>query len=416
MASRLALSITLLSWIVIISFIVGMINPNWIIWWKEGSRILVGIYLFAIFSLLVALHRLVERAFGLEKDKPVPSQKLSNSFKEYDRDELRNLVHGDYKAQVKRRRIIEELVSELEYRWKEPNRWSLQETVKSLDALDWKPNQDAAGAMYWATKYQWDKCLESGFHAQKPLEYFQPSLLQLKYACKSLIENESIKTENALRFYHHYLENKMHEAEKPDKLLVNDILWLRKELSYFSMSVSRLTDCAQGGDIRAKEILVNKLKDIDKVEGEGLLEWKKRKANFFKIVESLDAIGWKPNQDAAGAMYWAIKGRWDKCLESGEQGIKSLKLFHPEILILKEACKSLIESGSSKIMEALKAYRKYIYSKIRDLERQIAEHDKIHSTWPDNYPRDQMQEVIDTKLTPEIRWAEIKMSVFKSEH
>jgi hypothetical protein len=66
-------------------------------------------------------------------------------------------------------------------------------------------------------------------------------------------------------------------------------------------------------------------------------------------------------------------------------------------------------------MEALEVYRNYIYSKIRDLERKIAEYDKIHSTWPDNYNRDQMQAVIDTKLMPEIREAEILMSSFRSE-
>ena len=41
--------------------------------------------------------------------------------------------------------------------------------AEALDRLGWKPGRDEAGALYWIAKRDWDRCVESGAAAVKPL-------------------------------------------------------------------------------------------------------------------------------------------------------------------------------------------------------------------------------------------------------
>jgi len=69
-------------------------------------------------------------------------------------------------AKAKARGNIKALVEMLSYK-KDKN--VRKEAAEALDALGWKPDKSAAGAFYWIEKCQWDKCVEIGASAVKPL-------------------------------------------------------------------------------------------------------------------------------------------------------------------------------------------------------------------------------------------------------
>lgn len=41
-------------------------------------------------------------------------------------------------------------------------------------------------------------------------------------------------------------------------------------------------------------------------------------------AEALDKLGWQPDTSKTGAVYWIIKGQWDRCAEIGEPAIEAL--------------------------------------------------------------------------------------------
>jgi HEAT repeat protein len=52
---------------------------------------------------------------------------------------------------------------------KDSNRDVRNNAAEALDMLDWRPGQNEKGAAYWAVKRAWDKCIEIGAPAVKPL-------------------------------------------------------------------------------------------------------------------------------------------------------------------------------------------------------------------------------------------------------
>ena len=65
----------------------------------------------------------------------------------------------------------------------------------------------------------------------------------------------------------------------------------------------------QIGDERAVQPLVNALKDEE-------MRW--------LAVEALEAIGWEPTRDESGAIYYATKKEWDKCVVIGAPAVQPL--------------------------------------------------------------------------------------------
>ena len=41
-------------------------------------------------------------------------------------------------------------------------------------------------------------------------------------------------------------------------------------------------------------------------------------------VEALDNLGWKPDQSEAGATYWILKHKWDRCVEISTSAVEPL--------------------------------------------------------------------------------------------
>ena len=68
--------------------------------------------------------------------------------------------------QLKAKRNVKGLVKALLYRKDAGVRES---AAAALESLGWQPDTGGAGAAYWAVKHQWDKCIEIGAPAVKPL-------------------------------------------------------------------------------------------------------------------------------------------------------------------------------------------------------------------------------------------------------
>jgi HEAT repeat protein len=68
--------------------------------------------------------------------------------------------------QLKAKRNVKGLVKALLYRKDAAVRES---AAAALESLGWQPDAGEAGAAYWAVKHQWDKCVEIGARAVKPL-------------------------------------------------------------------------------------------------------------------------------------------------------------------------------------------------------------------------------------------------------
>jgi HEAT repeat protein len=77
----------------------------------------------------------------------------------------------------------------------------------------------------------------------------------------------------------------------------------------------------QIGNARAVEPLTAALKDW------GSAGW--RHGGYWAVAEALDRLAWSPDSGEAGAAYWAVKGKWDKCVQIGAPAVEPL----PEPLI-----------------------------------------------------------------------------------
>jgi HEAT repeat protein len=76
------------------------------------------------------------------------------------------------------------------------------------------------------------------------------------------------------------------------------------------------------GDARAVEPLVEALSDVDNRVRE-------------TVVEALDALEWRPAENAVGASYWILKMRWEECVRIGPPAVppllEALKYQDPQV-------------------------------------------------------------------------------------
>ena len=62
-------------------------------------------------------------------------------------------------------RAIEPLTTAL----KDKDNYVLKCIAKVLDSFEWQPDDSEKGAAYWVAKFDWDKCVDIGALAVKPL-------------------------------------------------------------------------------------------------------------------------------------------------------------------------------------------------------------------------------------------------------
>ncbi|NPV85676.1 MAG: HEAT repeat domain-containing protein [Anaerolineae bacterium] len=155
--------------------------------------------------------------------------------------------------------------------------------AQTLDEIGWQPTRDALSAAYWMIKKQPHRCAAIGVAAIPVLV----QALNDPELCEPVIE--------ALGEIHH-----------PD--VIRPLLKAGKNPQYAlkaGMAIGKLGETAVPVLL---EIIQNPAEE----------EIRQMASN------ALDLVQWTPAADQQGARYWALKRRWDKCLEIGENAIVPL--------------------------------------------------------------------------------------------
>lgn len=189
--------------------------------------------------------------------------------------------------------------------------------IEMLNTIQWKPGRDENGVTYWITKGDIDKCVATG-----------------KAAVPSLINalrkgNPGIRTASAKAL-----------GRIGDSDAVPDLI---DALNSVDEAISLATISALGeiGDNKAVQPLINKLNHSGSqvykpitaalvkigLAASDILTLNLKTSNEairVTIIQILDEIGWEPEPNDIGAIYWISKRKWDQCLLVGKPAIEPL--------------------------------------------------------------------------------------------
>jgi HEAT repeat protein len=262
-----------------------------------------------------------------------------------------------------------------------------QAAAEAMDRLGWQPDKSEAAASYWIVKRQWNKCVEIGTPAIEPLiTALNGDLHGGKDAAKTLGQIGDTQAVQplfaALTFSYTSEEAAELEQIGPSGLAIVEAWQSRREAAAEALvqvgalaveplvaTLETLHSDVQGAafelpgvisstransliaaiellgkisDPRAVESLIAELEDrnwcvrwaaIKALEQIGdaramepfVVALEDRDSNVQSAaVEALVRIGWRPGTDRAGAIYWIIRGEWNKCVEIGEPAVGPL--------------------------------------------------------------------------------------------
>ncbi len=153
----------------------------------------------------------------------------------------------------------------------------------TLDNLGWQPDQDENGALYWIAKEKWDRCIQIGSPAVEPLIT----------ALKDGNPNAAIAL------------GQIGAVQAVEPLIT--------ALKDGNSDVRQAAATALGhiGDVQAVEPLITALNDDNSYV-------------CAAAATALDNLGWQPDQDENGALYWIAKEEWDRCIQIGSPAVEPL--------------------------------------------------------------------------------------------
>lgn len=263
--------------------------------------------------------------------------------------------------------------------------WSMcKAAAEALDNLNWQPTSDRDGAAYWIAKCNWDKCVEIGTPAVKPLiatitkgpwplrksvaislgiigdsHAVEPLIHALQHQGDKMREAAAealgqIGDKKAVEPLIHALENDEDRAvceeaaralgQIGDQRAVQSLMESAIYSKYDAYYVARAAVYSLGqiGDARAVEPLISLLDTRDHASwgakgalvmiGEPaigpLVETLKDK-NAPWIAhrharEALEELNWHPDHNEDGAAYWIVADDFDKCVEIGIPAVEPL--------------------------------------------------------------------------------------------
>ena len=201
-----------------------------------------------------------------------------------------------------------------------------QACLETLPKLGWKPGKDADSAAYWIAMKQPRSCIEIGSAAV-------PALVE------ALKDTELCEEVIAV----------LGELREPSAGW--PLLNLSKDSQYTQLvikAISRWKDAALPLLLSAMEGQDSKIQQT--------------------VVIILDWIYWNPTPDVTGARYWAIRRRWNKCVEIGGNAaigplVEALQEEDPKVR--KEVVAALGSLGSEKALEKLLMVLKDTDSEVR---------------------------------------------------
>jgi HEAT repeat protein len=280
-----------------------------------------------------------------------------------------------------------------------------QAAAGALDDIGWQPGQDADGAVYWIAKAQWDKCVAIGAPAVQPLTAVlkdkddevrwaaAKALLQIGDTravgplIAALQDSDCSVREAAVdalgqiggaRAIEHLVaalkdedgdvrQAAAHALAQIGAPAVEPLIALYKKTDFRVPAVKAL---GQIGGTRAVEFLVAALKDKDidvrraATEALGRIGTPATEPLLAALKDvdvrqaaagALDDIGWQPDQDVDGAVYWIAKARWDKCIAIGAPAVQPLTaaLEDKGHQVRQAAAKALLQIGDAQAVEPL---------------------------------------------------------------
>jgi len=236
-------------------------------------------------------------------------------------------------GQIGDQRGIEPLVNVLKnkkYSW-----YWRSASAEALDKIGWQPQNTKEKVCYCVAKEDWDQCVTYGEAAVEMLiadldRLGSPNHPGPEYSTLVKIGNPAVKP------LINFLKQECKRTKLSEKLelavqalgeigdpyaiepLINAFTNRDGTLYYNTLVVAAL---GKFGDKKAIEPLVNLLSSDD-IDNEQI---RRSQAYIMRnIVENLEKLGWEPNTNEAGASYWAVKQRIDKCTQLGSAAVKPL--------------------------------------------------------------------------------------------
>ncbi len=269
-----------------------------------------------------------------------------------DSDEGVRLTVAETLGQIGDGQAIKSLMSAL----KDDKSWRVREAAaQSLENLGWQPEKNETGVLYWIAKQQWDKCIEIGKLAVKPLisilmDYFMGYDINVRTGVVKTLgqigDKQAVESlSSALNDRDMNVQIAAAEAlgQIGDKQAVESLISSLEDYEYEEVRFTAANALGRIGGDRAIAVLITMLEDEDR--------------NVCEIAaQSLENQGWQPDKDETGAFYWIAKQQWDKCIEIGKPAVQpliSILMGYYDTAVYIAVIEALEQIGDEQAIESL---------------------------------------------------------------
>jgi HEAT repeat protein len=254
--------------------------------------------------------------------------------------------------------------------------------LQTLEDLGWQPDGSAIEAEYRVSRGEWEACVRIG----EPAVDLLIALLQdadevvRQHAYNTLVEigaPASAKLLNALQDDIADMRQSAFRAlAKLGPSAISQIIASLKD-EYADIRLIAIQELSNIGDPIAIGPIIEAAADIDPAvrlaSQDALLRFGKQaippllsavrySANYeirWSAASVLDAMGWQPANDEAGAAYWIAKNEWDACVQIGQPAIKPLleQLDHWDRSVREQAIKVMLRLGRAAVDQLIVVLR-----------------------------------------------------------
>ncbi len=184
-----------------------------------------------------------------------------------------------------------------------------------LEKFGWQPTKDEFGAAYWIIKQQWDKCVGIGAPAVEPLTVLlgDKDWVVRWAVTKALGQIGDPRSLQPLMFA-------MGDADANVRHAAAEALGQIGDPS----AVDPLVVILKDADAQVRNAIVLALVKIGQPSVKPLVAMLKDQAIRKIATETLDRLGWKPEKNEFGAIYWIVKQQYNRCVPIGAAAVPPL--------------------------------------------------------------------------------------------
>ncbi len=229
------------------------------------------------------------------------------------------LENDDRKIRAKVAYILEKIgkptVSSLVVLLKSENDNLRQAATDVLEKLGWQPNKDEFGAAYWITKQQWDKCVGIGAPAVEPLLVLlgDKDWVVRWAVAKALGQIGDPRAVQSLMFAMGDADANVRQAAAEALGQIGD-----------ARAIDPLVAILKETDSKVRSAIIVALIKIGQPSVNPVAAMLKSRNVCKAAVEILDKLGWQPEKNEQGAIYWITKQQFNKCIPIGALAVKPL--------------------------------------------------------------------------------------------